>query len=159
MIKFNTDEIFEMAEQIERNGARFYHKAAEPTTGSSRDLLLELAAMEEEHEKTFSAMRAELTSGDKWPVTADPDNTAALYLQAMVDGEVFASDPSEALKGDESMDSILNTAIGLERDSIVFYESIKNVVAALAAEGRVDAIIRQEIGHIVSLTAQLKALA
>jgi len=28
-IPFNADEVFEMAEQIERNGARFYRAAAE----------------------------------------------------------------------------------------------------------------------------------
>ena len=33
MITFNPDEIFEMAEQIERNGAKFYRKAAERTAG------------------------------------------------------------------------------------------------------------------------------
>ena len=79
MIGFNADEIFEMAEQIERNGAKFYRKAAEPTAGENRDVLLRLAAMEDDHEKTFAAMRAELSAGEKQAVTADPDNTAALY--------------------------------------------------------------------------------
>ena len=57
---FNADEVFEMAEQIERNGARFYRTAAEKFP-EVNPLLLELAAMEDKHEKTFAAMRSELS--------------------------------------------------------------------------------------------------
>ena len=159
MITFSADEVFEMAEEMERNGAKFYRKAAEAAAESSRDLLERLAAMEDDHEKTFAAMRAELSDRDRQPLTADPDDTAVLYLQAMVDGKVFAADPSEALTGAEPMDAVLNTAIGLEKDSIVFYEGMKAGVAGLAAEGKIQSIIRQEIGHIVDLTRQLRALA
>lgn len=158
MINFNADEIFEMAEQIERNGAKFYRKAAKPAAGENRDLLLRLADMEDDHEKTFADMRAELSAGEKQSITADPDNTAALYLQTAADCKVFASDPSEALSGAEPMESILGTAIGLEKDSIVFYESMKVVVSGPAGKDRIDAIIKQEIGHIVDLARQLDAL-
>jgi len=51
---FNADEIFEMAEQIERNGAKFYRRAAEQVTSpDGSELLLNLAVMEDVHEKTF----------------------------------------------------------------------------------------------------------
>jgi len=158
MITFNPDEIFEMAEQIERNGARFYRKAAESADDESRSLLENLAAMEDEHDNTFSAMRAELSDAEKRPITADPDNEAALYLRAMADGKVFADDPSEQLTGGESTAEILTTAIGLEKDSIIFYESTREFVKKDESLRRIDEIIRQEIGHIVDLTAHLEAL-
>ncbi len=157
MIKFNADEIFEMAEQIERNGAKFYRKAAESIDIDHRDLLLRLAVMEDEHEKTFAAMRGELSDAEKTPLTFDPDNDAALYLQAMADGKVFKSDPSEALSGDESIQDILKTAIGLEKDSIVFYTSMKELVPKTSGKEKVDAIISEEVGHIVELTKRLTA--
>ena len=156
MIVFNADEIFEMAEQIERNGAKFYRKAAE-SIADARDLLLRLAAMEDEHERTFAAMRSELSEDEKTPLTFDPDNEAALYLQAMADGNVFKSDPSESLSGNESILDILKTAIGLEKDSIIFYTSMKDVVPKTAGKEKVDAIIKEEIGHVVDLTKQLIA--
>lgn len=159
MITFNADETFEMAEQMERNGAKFYRKAAEPAAGENRDLLLRLAAMEDDHEKTFAAMRAELSTAEKRPVTADPDNVAALYLRAMADGKVFDSDPSEALSGAEPMEEVLKTAIGLEKDSVVFYQSMKEMVPGAAGKERIDAIIKEEIGHILDLTRQLEVLA
>lgn len=158
MITFNPDEIFEMAEQIERNGAKFYRKAAESADDESRSLLEDLAAMEDDHEKTFATMRAELADAEKRPITPDPDSEGALYLQALADGKVFAADPSEQLTGGESMPDILTTAIGLEKDSIVFYESMKEFVTKDDAARRIDEIIKQEIGHIVDLTGHLEAL-
>ena len=158
MITFNADEIFEIAEQMERNGAAFYRKAAEPAEGGNRDLLLRLAAMEDDHKETFVSMRAELTEADKRSITPDPGNQALLYLQAMAYGKVFSADPSEGLTGAEPMEDILNTAIGLEKDSIVYYEGMKAVVPATAGKEQVEGIIEQELGHIVDLTKQLEAL-
>ena len=157
MIKFNADEVFEMAEEIERNGAKFYRKAAESKDGDNRGLLLGLAAMEDEHEKTFAAMRGELSAEEKTPITFDPDNDAALYLRAMADGKVFKSDPSEALSGNESIQDILKTAIGMEKDSVVFYTSMNELVTKTSGKEKVDAIIKEEIGHVVQLTEQLTA--
>jgi hypothetical protein len=39
--EFNADEILEMAEQIERNGARFYRKAAELVKDAAVSKLLQ----------------------------------------------------------------------------------------------------------------------
>jgi len=43
-ITFNADEIFEIAEEIERNGAKFYRDAAQNAKNASiKELLLDLA--------------------------------------------------------------------------------------------------------------------
>jgi rubrerythrin len=159
MITFNADEIYAMAEQIERNGAKYYRTAARRAEGDPHDLLIRLAEMEDDHLKTFGQMRAELAGRETQPTVADPDDEAALYLQAMADGKVFDADPSEKLTGDESMQDILNTAVDLEKDSIVFYQSMKTVVPKRAGLERLEDIIMQEIGHIRLLTAQLGALS
>ena len=158
MTAFNVDEVYEMAEQIERNVAKFYRTSAASAGGDSRDLLLRLAEMEEDHLKTFAAMRSELSQADKRPVVFDPYNEGALYLQAMADGRVFSIDPAEALSGAEPIEDILDIAIDLEKDSIVFYQSMKEVVPASGSAEKLDAIIKQEIGHIVILTKQLEAI-
>ena len=158
MIYFNADEVFTMAQQIERNGAGFYRAAAESADGAQRDLLLRLAAAEDDHEQTFAAMRFALSDAERRPLTFDPDNESARYLKEMADGKVFEADPSKALTGDETPEEILNVAIGKEKDSIVFYESAKGVVTSASGKSKLDTIIRQEIGHIVDITAQLRAL-
>ncbi|HRS71257.1 MAG TPA: ferritin family protein, partial [Anaerohalosphaeraceae bacterium] len=61
-ITFNADEIFEMAEEIERNGAAFYREAAAKASREDiKKMLLDLAAMEEGHEQTFAQMRKKLS--------------------------------------------------------------------------------------------------
>lgn len=154
MITFNADEIFEMAVQIEHNGAAFYRKAAS-FLPAARTILDKLAAMEDDHERTFAAMRSALTDLERTPLTADPDNQAALYLKAMADARVFAGDPKSELSGKESLRDVLLAAISKEKDSIVFYQSMKDVVPRSAGTARIDDIIRQEIGHILQLTKEL----
>ncbi len=155
MITFNADEIFQMAEQIERNGVKFYRKAAEHSV--ARDLLLTLAVMEGLHEKTFAGMRKELSPAERSGANYDPDDQGVLYLQAMADSKVFTADPTALISSAEPIDEILRIAISLEKDSIVFYQSMKAIVPDSAGRDKLDDIIYQEIGHIVMLTKQLSA--
>ena len=62
---FIPDEVLEIAEFMERNGAKFYRTAAEDASGEIRNLLLSLAEMEEDHEKTFRGMRSALSPEEK----------------------------------------------------------------------------------------------
>ncbi len=155
------DEIFEMAEQIESNGARFYRRAAQGFTDSrARQLMLDMAAMEDEHEKTFAAMRGELLQQEREPRAPDPYGEAILYVRGMADGHVFdvRKDPSERLTGKETMEDILKTAIGLEKDSIVFYLGIKEIVPERLSKQRIDDIIKEEMGHIAVLSKEMASL-
>jgi rubrerythrin len=159
--RFNADEIFEIAEQIERNGAKFYCRAAEGDFEEDcKQKLLELAEMEIEHEKTFAAMRTQLSGKETGPTVFDPYGEAALYLQAMANGYVFDvnADPSENLAG-KSVEEIFKTAIGLEKDSIVFYLGIKDMVPERFGRDKIDKIIREEMGHITLLSDELAALS
>jgi len=156
---FNADEVFEMAEQIERNGARFYRAAAEKFPEVSQ-LLLELAAMEDNHEKTFAAMREELSGTEAEPPVFDPDGQAQLYLQAMADEHIFniKSDPVNQLGNLDTPDEVLKTAMGLERDSIAFYAGLKESVSRKAGKDKVEGIIKEEMNHIVILSQKMEAL-
>jgi len=160
-VAFNADEIFEIAEQIERNGANFYRKATEGSISvRGRDLLLRLAAMEDEHEKTFAAMRADLTKRETAPPVFDPDDQAVLYLRAVADGKVFDfnADPSKRLTGREPMEEVLAIAVGLEKESVVFYTGIKDAVPEDLGKNKVDAIIKEEMDHLILLSGILSSL-
>jgi len=161
-IRFNADEIFEMAEQIERNGARFYRKAAEGAEDpETRRTLLGLAEMEDDHEKTFASMRAKLSAEERMPTVFDPGGEAAMYLQAMAGGYVFdvGADPSELLTGQETIAEILRKAIGLEKDSIVFYTGMTEIVPERLGRDWVFGIIKEEMGHITTLSNKLASVA
>ena len=160
-ITFNAFEIFEMAEQIERNGVKFYRKAAE--IFSDRDIsrtLLEFADMEVEHEKTFADMRKQLSSKQRELITFDPENEVALYLQAMAGGHVFdlKKDMSLQLTGEESIEDVLNMAVQAEKDAIVFYTGLIKFVPSPAGKEKVEDIIKEEQGHLVVLSRKLAAL-
>ncbi len=160
-IQFNADEIFEMAEQIERNGAKFYRRAAEGIADErSKQLLLDLAAMEDTHIKVFSLMRSSLSSQDRQGITFDPEGEAARYLQAMADGQIFdmRKHPSETLTGKETAEDVLRTALGLERDSIAFYVGMKELVPENMGRDKIDGIIRQEMNHVSEISNALAAL-
>jgi rubrerythrin len=155
------DEIFEMAEQIERNGSRFYRRAAQGLSDSrARQLMLDLAAMEDQHEKVFAVMRADLLQQERQPRVPDPYGEAILYVRGMADGHVFdvGKDPSERLTGKETMEDILTTAIGLEKDSIAFYLGLKEMVPERLSKQRIDDIIKEEMGHIGVLCKEMASL-
>ena len=54
VITYTADEIFEMAEESERNAAEFYRQAAERCSNEdTKKLLLDMSATENEHLETF----------------------------------------------------------------------------------------------------------
>jgi len=151
---FNADEVFEMAEQLERNGAKFYSDAAKGNIDPShKKLLLEFAAMEVEHEKTFKKMRATLNEKEKRATVFDPQGDAALYLRALADTRVFFEKKIDL----SSIKEILKSAIEAEKDSIVFYLGMREAVPENLGKGKIDAIIKEEMGHIRLLSKELTA--
>jgi len=156
-VEFSADEVFAMAEQIERNGARFYRRAAEKAEGEAREILVRFAVMEDEHEKTFQAMRAELPESARQPLVFDPEGDLGLYVKAMADGYVFnvREDPSVSLTGEESVETLFEMALGREKEAVVFYVGLKAAVPAEVGQAKIDRIIQEELGHIGILSRQL----
>ena len=149
---FNADDIFEMAEQMERNGAAFYRNAAEGNIDpDNKEFLLELAKMEVAHEQTFKAMRAELAAREKTATVFDPQGEATLYLRALADTRVFFEKDIDT----STMRGILKSAIEAEKDSIVFYLGMKEAVPAELGQDRLDGIIKEEMGHVRLLGKEL----
>ena len=149
--KFNADEILEMAAQIETKGAKFYRKAAKHNV-AGRELLLQIAAQEDVHYKVFADMRKALAPSEKGGY--DPYGETDLYVKAMVDGFAFEvnKDPAEALTGKESLQDLLKTAIQMEKDSIVFYLGLKQMVPPAFGKDKLDAVIQEEMKHIAWLS-------
>jgi rubrerythrin len=152
---FNADEVFEMAEQMERNGAKFYRNAAGYTQDpANKKFLQELAAMEDEHEKIFKSMRAELSAKEKESTVFDPEGEATLYLRALADIRVFFEKEIDVT----SMKKILKSAIEAEKDSIVFYLGMKEAVPEKFGRAQLDNIIKEEMGHVRLLSGKLVEL-
>jgi len=158
-VTLNADEIFEIAEQIEKNGAKFYRAAAQKFSELNQ-LLLDLADMEDKHLITFQNMRAQLKSSEQQPDVFDPDGQVQMYLRAIADGHIFdiKADPAEKLSGIKNPHDVLKMALGIERDSIAYYVGLKEYVPVRAGRDKVEDIIKEEMEHIIVLSEKMAAL-
>lgn len=148
--RFNIDEIFEMAEQIERNGASFYRQAsllaADPEI---RTLFAQLASMEENHLRIFGEMRARYAQDRGLVIPYDPDNEASQYLQIMASSHGWEgkASPLRELTGTEPLSQVLWKALAAEKDSVVFYTGMKDMVNP-GDHLALEEIIREELVHV-----------
>lgn len=159
---FCADEVFEIAIQIERNGAKFYrHAAARFSDADIREELLQLAAMEDGHELTFADLRKKLTSGMDDQAWDDAEQEALKYLESFANGRVFdmTVDPTEQLPSEATLEQVLRMALNRERDSIVFFVGLKRLVLRALEKETVESIIQQEMGHVTLLSRKLEQLA
>ncbi len=150
---YDPDEIFEMALQMERNGAAFYKNAARDVSDDSHKfLLISLSEMEVEHEKTFGVLKAELTEGEI--DYYDPDGHAVKYLQSIANTKSFFKREIDTT----SIEEILKEAIMAEKDSIIFYLGMQEMVSDDSGKEKIEAIIQEEMGHIRILGEKLSGL-
>ncbi len=160
---FNIDEVFEMAEQIERNGVVFYSKAAEMFPEyTKKSIFLKLAEMEREHEKRFHQMRLDLAKKEReLSQFLDPQGEAAAYLRAMVSGKVFDPklDPTTRFNQVRSLSEVLRIAIDVEKDSIIFYLGLKEMIPQGLGKDKIDLIVREEMSHVTILSDLLEKLS
>lgn len=157
---FNSEEAFEMAIQIERNGAAFYRKAASLQKEAANKKFLEtIARMEDRHMAGFEEMKSAIADIEKTQTVFDPKDELFLYLKAMADAHGGEGDPdvTEQLTGEETMAQIIQTAIGLEKESILFYIGLKDMVPPKLGREKIEDIIDEEKKHMVQLSGFLKS--
>ena len=157
---FTADEIFEIAEEIERNAAEFYREAAERCSNEdTTKLLLDMSATENEHLETFQNMREKL-AGEVGLSIFDPLGRSAMYLQAMADARSWEGrvSPMQNLSGNETAKEIIEIAIESEKEMVVFYVGLKDMVYFKAGKEKVEDIILEELSHISSLLKKLESL-
>jgi rubrerythrin len=154
---FSLSEVFRLAEQIERNGFRFYQEAAKASKNLPvKQLLDHLALQEKKHEQIFADLHSQLCGGSDLNLV-DLDDQVELYIRSMAYGHVFKMDLDvpQVLTSLQTERSMLQLAITFEKDTIVFFESLKKAVAVSSRE-KVELLIQEEIGHIHRLQEALK---
>jgi len=152
---FNAEEIFDMALQIERNGEKFYRDSAKKVKDSeAQGLLTQLADMELDHQKVFKGMKSALTTADRKAMTFDPDNEAGLYLASLANTKVFFEKDIDTSR----LEGIFKSALTAEKDSIVFYLGMKDLVPKSVGGEKIENIISEERRHIRILGESLAAL-
>lgn len=150
------DYVLQLAEQIERNGQQYYFTAAQTYPGE-RGMFLDLAEAELEHEKMFAEMRSRLALRPAPPI--DPEGNLAHYIQNLAAGTFFefGADPTSVFREHQSPQDIIWTAIGLEKETILFYEAVERIMPEQSDQKAVEAIIAAEVSHIGILVKFLQS--
>ena len=153
-------EVLEIAVKMEQNAAKFYRRAA----GMYEDvkiskLFSELAQWEKRHVEIFAEMKERL-SQQSWGLgqygSERPDAS-----QSRVPTPVFPDrdSPSQDLTGRETKADVLRMAIQKEKDSIVYYTSLKEFILGDEDIQAVKDIISEEDRHVRILTQSLEQIA
>jgi len=144
----------DMVERIESAASQFYREASKLTT--NRDAQLEfrkLADMELHHERRFSDLRAKYEK-QIVIISEDQDQEAiSRYVRAFQDSRVFDFNfiLNNTFTGDENVSEVIQHAIGFEKDSIVFYAGLANLVKEGILSKLLKGIIREEFDHLSRL--------
>jgi len=153
-VKFTGSEVIEMALKIEENGMKFYTDAFKVSKDEKVKALFKRLAIEEAHHiKTFSAMK-DLVKDEYVTEGFDPYITeASEYLRQMADSEVFKNPRDGAIFAGSIANpaEVLDFAIGMEKDSIVFYREYEKVIVE-KDKAVLAALIEQEEEHLELLT-------
>lgn len=158
--KFNVFEILQIAEQVERKGAKFYLRTAELFDDPSlRDIYYRLATWKAKHEKIWARMRKRFSEKTGEFGTFDPDNYVLSNPQVMsgLTGSSTKLDAPNRLTGRENRRQILKDAIRRANEVIIFYHGLKDFARDPASQQMLDRIIREEDREIGFLQDELKS--
>jgi len=157
-VLFSGGELINIAIGIERNGLAFYKSLLKGEKDvMARGAYKYLADMEQQHLKTFQGMlNAVGEYGHPEIYTEEYD----LYLKALIDSAVFTDDQAarEMAENVRSSAEAIQIALGAEKDSILFYYEMRNLVRERDQE-TVDKIIEEEKSHMRQLSDLKKGLA
>ena len=154
---FTGSEIVELGIQIEKNGRDFYNTLVNQTKNpKAKDKFRYLAGEEEKHIAIFQEILNRV--GKYEPPESYPGEYFA-YMNALAGEHVFTQKDkgAEIAKNIASDKEAIDTGIGFEKDSIIFYEGMKKVV--LEYDHKViDELIMQEQSHLRQLSDLKKSL-
>ncbi|MBW2090920.1 MAG: ferritin family protein [Deltaproteobacteria bacterium] len=158
LYNFNADEVFQMAIMIEENGKLFYEKAQEKIDDPEvKEIFKSLALAEIQHRECFMALKNKLPASAKEATVWDPNNEINQYLSMMAGMHVFRSDEDleGRIAGLKGAEDALKLAIQFEKESIVFFLTIKDNTEEAQGRDMIDQLIKEELGHHKALSLEL----
>lgn len=156
---FNADEVFDIGVQIEKNGRAFYLAAKDRTQDPLlKNMFAELAVWEGNHVELFEHLRTTLPADANRHIEFDPDNMIHLYLKAVADSILFVNQNRYTVDSCHSSLELLQKALDFERDAVVLYSSMKEVVPLNLGKNEIDKLIAEELNHVGQLTKEISKL-
>lgn len=158
-IELSAKDVFELAHQIEKRAEEFYLMAADAARDAiTRDLFANLAIMERDHAQVLDGMGSVLTPAPlKLPLSSEENSKVWPVLAGGMVQNLQSELPKFFGKCSSSQD-ILKGAMDFERDTIVFFLGVRDMMSSPADRKRLDAIVKEEMGHLISLGSHLARL-
>jgi rubrerythrin len=159
MVLFNNYDVLDMALRLERNGISFYGKAAAQAPKELSELLAGLVQMEQRHEQIFTELRAHLTRQEQQVELSDKEGVAAAYMDSLLHGSIVFDpgfDAAAWLAANPTPADILRRGISFEKDTVLFYLSMREMMPLQASTAKIDQVIAEEKGHVALLTGKLR---
>lgn len=147
---FSGSEVVELGVQIEKNGKDFYDAVIEKSkSNKAKKIFQYLSGEEAKHIVTFKSI---LESVKKYEPPESYPGEYFAYMNALAGDYVFTQkgkgkEVAEKAKGDKDAVAL---GIKFEKDSVIFYEHMKDVVPDDEHEV-VNELITQELGHLKRL--------
>ena len=149
-LMFDPREVFEIAVRIEENGERFYREMMKKIDDEGVQELFSFLADEEVKHRQF--YRSVLEKAEPFEPEENYPGEYFDYLHSYASGVIFNQETFEKkLKEIGDAASALDFAIGVEWDSIHFYQELKGLVPASRRDS-LDRIVAEERRHFVKLT-------
>ena len=140
-------EFLELAIEIERNGYNFYESAAQDKSEEVRDILIQFAGREREHEHTFRDMLTRVGG-------YIPENPCEnyQYIKNLAASSIFSGKEAQVLMARKTMTDIeaVEAGISFEKDSILLYSEARGQVPK-QDQNIIDMITNEEKKHLSEL--------
>ena len=155
-LRFFGKDILDIAQRIELNGEVFYREARKMVKHEGlKELFLYLEKQEQTHYNDFK--RLSKLGEEKKIISLSQLSEAdemSLYLNALADSKVFSNSEAGAELGKKIKNDAeaIKIAIGMEKDSILFYSEMLNMVKEVDKK-MVTYLIEEERDHVRRLKA------
>ena len=152
------NEVFSLAMEIEKSGNAFYSTVAGDTSDAViSELFTFLAREEARHYEFFRDLAGRI--GELEIDREEWEETSA-YIKAMTEGRFFVGEDKaiHAAREVQSMRAALDTAIGFEKDTLLFFHEILAVTPDRSKDAARQ-IVEEEKRHVLMLAERRRAFA
>ncbi|MBN1983055.1 MAG: ferritin family protein [Chitinivibrionales bacterium] len=159
-IHYSAEEIYDIGIQIEINGREFYKSAAKKTADpDTKRLCNDLGNWEEKHVEIFERLKEEFCSNEK-DALLDLDQQQYLYLKATADNHIFLKtlDIAALVAQCKNPVEILEMALKFEKDSVVLYLSMSDLVPEKLGRSHIAELVNEELRHVYIIQEQISRL-
>jgi len=149
--KVSSNEVFEMALQIEQMGYDFYKTMAHNATNVQlRDGYNQLAQEEKKHIVSFEQLRHSIERIDISRINNWDE--ISLYFKALIDTKVLPTSPERNMLVQELKDEVgaIHISISFEKDTILFLQELNRWVNP-DIQKIIEQLIEEEKNHILKL--------